>query len=248
MIKHHVMNKKLYKKISIIVPVYNEQNTIRQVVDLIKKADTLGLEKEIVVVDDGSTDKTPEKIRNFKSEFIKVFSLKKNKGKGAAVRYGFKKARGDILLIQDADFEYSPQDYPSLLRPILEGKADVVYGSRFISDKPHRIMYFWHYVGNFMVTLVSNIFSDLNLSDMETGYKVFTRQVIDEFLEKLTSDRFGFEPEVTALIGKLSKKGKCRIYETGISYTGRTYEQGKKITWKDGILALWYAVKFNLLR
>jgi glycosyltransferase involved in cell wall biosynthesis len=223
-------------KISIVIPVYNEEPTIQAV---IQKIQQIPFEKEIIAVDDGSTDKTAEILSSLQENSLIVLKHEKNQGKGAALRTGFSKAAGDIILIQDADLEYDPQDYQNLLQPILEGKADVVYGSRFLSG-PHRVLYFWHYVGNKFLTLLSNMLSNLNLSDMETGYKVFKKEVLNQL--KLKSNRFGFEPEFTI---KIAKKN-IKIYEVPISYYGRDYAEGKKITWRDGIAAIFALFRFWL--
>lgn len=236
------------RKLSIVIPVYNEEKFITTTLKKVINANTLGFEKEIIIVDDGSTDKTVDKIRKFiknhKTHNIILIISKKNEGKGVALKKGFLKSSGDIVLVQDADLEYNPDDYPKLLEPFLKNEADVVYGSRFISDKPHRVLYFWHYVANLFLTLLSNAFTNLNLTDMETGYKVFKGELIRKIAPKLESKRFGFEPEITARIAKI--KG-IKIYEVGISYWGRTYEEGKKIGWKDGLRAVWEIVKYNLL-
>jgi glycosyltransferase involved in cell wall biosynthesis len=234
------------KKLSIIIPVYNEEKTIRKVIDKVLHAKTADLAKELIVVDDASGDKTERVLEKLKKRNVKVFRHKENRGKGAALRTGFKEATGDIILIQDADLEYDPREYELLLEPIAKGEADVVYGSRFVSHRPHRVLYFWHFMGNKFLTLISNMFTDLNLTDMETGYKVFKAEVIEKVLPTLESDRFGFEPEITAKIAKLAKNDGIKIYEVGISYAGRTYKQGKKINWKDGVLAFWYILKYNL--
>lgn len=237
------------KKLSIILPVFNEEAFIVEAIEKVISADSRGLTKEIIIVDDGSTDDTTKILRKFlrksvnKSAKIRVIFKKKNEGKGAAVKDGFLKSTGDIVLVQDADMEYSPDDYPLLLEPFLTHNADVVYGSRFISDRPHRVLYFWHYLGNVFLTTLSNIFTNLNLTDMETGFKVVRGDLIRKIAKKLKSNRFGFEPEITARISKIKD---IKIYEVGISYWGRTYKEGKKIGWKDGFPALWAIVKFNL--
>jgi len=236
-----------FKKISIVVPIYNEDKTLDNIISAVENADVLGLEKEIVLVDDGSKDKSREILANYEDKH-KVLYHQKNQGKGAALKTGFSQATGDIILIQDADLEYDPKEYKNLLKPILDGKADVVYGSRFMGSEPHRVLYYWHYVGNKILTCLSNMLTNLNLTDMETCYKVFTKEIMDQIHSKLQSKRFGFEPEVTARVAKLAKKNKCRIYEIGISYSGRTYKEGKKIGWRDGLEAIWCVVRYNLLR
>jgi glycosyltransferase involved in cell wall biosynthesis len=223
--------------LSIVVPVYNEKDTLQTAVEAIAATP---YKKEIIVVDDGSTDGTREIIQNLKQANIKPVFQERNFGKGRAIRTGLTKATGDIILIQDADLEYDPVEYPVLLAPILSGKADVVYGSRFAGHGAHRVLYFWHYLGNRFLTLLSNIFTNLNLTDMESCYKVFTREALAGI--ELKENRFGFEPEITA---KIAKKN-LRIYEVPISYYGRTYEEGKKINWRDGLWALWCIIKYNV--
>ena len=223
--------------LSIIIPVYNEKETISDVIDAVVATP---YNKEIIIIDDHSTDGTQDILSGIKQDGLKVFMHDKNQGKGAALQTGFSHATGNIIIIQDADLEYDPQEYPVLLKPILDGRADVVYGSRFAGHGAHRVLYFWHYVGNRFLTLLSNLFTNLNLTDMETCYKVFTREALAGV--DINEKRFGFEPEITA---KMAKK-KLRIYEVPISYYGRTYEQGKKINWKDGVWALWCILKYNL--
>jgi len=234
-------------KVSIIIPVFNEETTIDEIILRVRNVRLQDVEsKEIIVVDDGSTDGTMEKLNKYKlNNDIFIFSQPDNKGKGASVRKGFELATGDIWLVQDSDLEYNPDDYSKLLAPILSGNADVVYGSRFVGGDAHRVLLYWHSWGNKILTTLSNMLTDLNLTDMECGYKVFRREIIDQI--KLKEDRFGFEPEVTAKIAKLAKKGKCNIYEVGVSYFGRTYHEGKKITWEDGLSAIRCIIKYNLL-
>ncbi len=228
-------------KISVIIPCYKEAGTICEIVNRVESAPYGN--KEIVVVDDGSTDGSREIIReHLEPKGVKALYHPRNMGKGAALRSGIAAATGDIVLVQDADLEYDPNDYPALLQPILEDKADVVYGSRFMGGRPHRVLFFWHMVGNKILTTISNMFTNLNLTDMETGYKAFRREIIQSVT--IEEDRFGFEPEITAKIAKL----RCRIYEVGISYYGRTYEEGKKIGWKDGLRTLWCVIKYNVLK
>lgn len=227
-------------KLSIIMPVYNEASTISQIVALVQSVER---EHELIIVDDCSTDGTREWLqRRNKTDDVRVLYHERNRGKGAAVRTGIAAARGDVIIIQDADLEYDPREYPKLIRPISDGRADVVYGSRFIGTGPHRVVYFWHYVGNKFLTLLSNCFSNLNLTDMETGHKAFRREVLQRM--SLHENGFGFEPEVTAKVAAMH----CRVYEVGISYYGRTYAEGKKIGWRDGVEAIWCILKYNLLR
>jgi len=221
----------------VVIPAYNEAKTIAEIIERVQKAE-VGLEKEIIVVDDGSTDGTREILKSLTANNLKIIFHEKNQGKGAALRTGFSQATGDIILIQDADLEYDPQDYPRLLEPILRGVADVVYGSRFLGG-PHRVLLFWHYVGNKFLTTLCNLCANLNLTDMETCYKVFRREVLAKI--KLKSKRFGFEPEITIKVGKLG----CRVYEVPISYYGRDYREGKKITWKDSLAAIFHILRFR---
>ena len=226
-------------KLSIIIPCYNEKSTIREVIDAVLAAPYD--DKEIIVVDDCSKDGTKEVLLEEIEPLVhQILFHKVNQGKGAALRTGIQAATGDIVLIQDADLEYDPQEYPNLVEPILRNKADVVYGSRFMGSQPHRVLYFWHSVGNMVLTILSNMFTNLNLTDMETCYKVFRREIIQGI--SIKENRFGFEPEITAKIAKL----ECRIFEVGISYYGRTYKEGKKIGWKDGFRAIYCIVKYNL--
>ncbi len=224
-------------KLSVVIPVFNEANTIEEILRRVQSVDA-GLDKEIIVVDDGSTDGTREILERFASPSFKVLFHEKNSGKGGALHTGFAEAGGDIILVQDADLEYDPREYPKLLEPILDGRADVVYGSRFLGG-PHRVLFFWHYVGNRILTTLSNMLSNLNLTDMETCYKVIRKDALQQI--KLKSKRFGFEPEITIKLAKL----KCRFYEVPISYSGRDYTEGKKIGWKDGLAALFHLIRFR---
>lgn len=229
--------------ISIIIPAFNESATLPAVIKRVQESDTMGCLKQIIVVDDASTDATQEVVGSL-SASVRLLKHTKNRGKGAAIRTGLTHATGDVIIIQDADGEYDPVDYPHLIAPILDGYADVVYGSRFIGNKPHRVLYFWHYVANRTLTLFSNMFTNLNLTDMETGYKVFATHTLRNITPKLQSSRFGFEPEITA---RLAKIPGIRMVEVGITYWGRTYQQGKKITWKDGVKAVFQIVYYHFV-
>ncbi len=230
-------------KLSIVMPVYNEENFIREAVNRVKECDIGDLEKEIIVIDDFSTDSTREILAADIAPLVdKVIYKEKNEGKGATIRRGFEHTTGDFVIIQDADLEYDPNEYKDLLAPMLAGKADVVYGSRFAGGQPHRVLFFWHSLGNKFLTLLSNMFTNLNLTDMECCYKLFRKEVLDSIT--LEQNRFGIEPELTAKVAK----GNWRIYEVGISYFGRTYAEGKKINWKDGVQAIWCILKYGLFR
>jgi glycosyltransferase involved in cell wall biosynthesis len=227
--------------LSVVIPVYNEADTIEQIVETVQGSEIDDL--EIILVDDGSTDGTRDVLRQkIEPKVARVIYHERNQGKGAALRTGFAAAAGDVVIVQDADLEYDPREYPKLIEPIVSGRADVVFGSRFAGGEPHRVLYFWHYVINRFLTMLSNMFTNLNLTDMEVCYKVFRREVLQKI--RIEEDRFGFEPEITAKVAKLG----CRIYEVGISYAGRTYGEGKKIGWRDGIRAIWCILKYNLLR
>jgi glycosyltransferase involved in cell wall biosynthesis len=225
--------------LSVVIPVYNERDYI---LEIIRRVKAVGLAHEIIVVDDCSTDGTSEVLTAVVDPLVRVFSHDRNQGKGAALRTGFSKVSGDVVIVQDADLEYDPCEYHRLIKPILDGKADVVYGSRFTGGDAHRVVYFWHMMGNKFLTLLSNMFSNMTLTDMETCYKLMKREVVERIT--IEEDRFGFEPEITAKIAKL----RVRIYEVGISYFGRSYQEGKKINWKDGVSALRCIVKYNLFR
>lgn len=230
------------EKLSIVIPVYNEKNTVEKLLDVLINIDLGSLAREIIIVDDCSTDGTRDILKKIENTELKIFYKDKNEGKGSAVITGLKESTGDYVIIQDADLEYDPNEYESLLAPLLEEKCDVVYGSRFTGNGPHRVLYYWHYLGNKALTTFSNMMTNMNLTDMETCYKVFNRKAVDSIKDKLSSKRFGIEPEITALISK----NKLIVYEVGISYFGRTYEEGKKIGWRDGFAALYYIIKYNL--
>jgi glycosyltransferase involved in cell wall biosynthesis len=234
-------------RLSVVIPVYNEEKTLRVLVDRVR---AVPIRKELILIDDCSRDRTRDVLKALEQEGgqddfnrIRIFFHDQNQGKGAALKTGFSKVEGDIVIIQDADLEYDPAEYPRLLQPIIENKADVVFGSRFLGDQAHRVLYYWHYLGNRFLTTLSNCFTNLNLTDMETCYKVFRRSVIDDIWPKLEQKRFGFEPEITARVARR----KLRVYETSVSYAGRTYAEGKKIGWKDGFQALWCIVRFGLM-
>lgn len=231
--------------LSVVIPVYNEEETLMELVNRVRE---VPIKKELVLVDDCSKDNTRTVLKALELEtpdpnnLVSVYYHDVNQGKGGALKTGFAKAMGDIIIIQDADLEYDPAEYPRLIQPIVQGKADVVFGSRFLGDHPHRVLYYWHYLANNFLTQLSNCFTNLNLTDMETCYKVFTKEVLDQIHPKLQQNRFGIEPEITARVARL----QCRIYEMSCSYSGRTYEQGKKIGWRDGVKALYCIVRYGL--
>ncbi len=232
--------KNKFKKISIVIPVFNEAQTLQRLLEKVKQAPVFNLQKEIIIVNDGSVDNTKSILDNFQDKNIKIIHLKKNQGKGAALRAGFKKVSGEIIIIQDADLEYNPNEYQNLIKPILDNRADIVYGSRFIGAQAHRVLYFWHYIGNKLLTLLSNMFSNLNLTDMEVCYKIFTKQVLERI--NLQENGFGFEPEFTIK----AARQKFKFYEVGVTYAGRTYGEGKKIKAKDGWYAIWCIIKYGI--
>ena len=233
-------------RLSVVIPVYNEEKTLRLLIDRVRE---VPIRKELILIDDCSKDNSREVLKQLETEGsnddfnrIRIFFHEVNQGKGAALKTGFAHVEGDIVIIQDADLEYNPSEYPRLLQPIVEDKADVVFGSRFLGDRAHRVLYFWHYLGNRFLTGLSNCFTNLNLTDMETCYKVFRRSVIDEITPKLVQKRFGFEPEITARVARR----RLRVFETSVSYAGRTYAEGKKIGWRDGFKAIWCIVRFGI--
>lgn len=227
-------------KLSIIIPAFNEEDTIYKSVKAVLSVKLKNIKKEIIIINDGSTDKTKKQIQRIKSKSIILVNKKINRGKGAAIKEGIKRSSGDVIVIQDADLEYNPQEYKKLIKPIKDDLADVVYGSRFMGSGPHRVLFFWHMLGNKMLTLLSNALTNLNLTDMETCYKMFTKDIANKI--QINENRFGFEPEFTVKTAKM----RARVYEVGISYMGRSYTEGKKINWKDGVRALWCLIKYSL--
>jgi glycosyltransferase involved in cell wall biosynthesis len=234
------------RKLSVVIPCFNEERSLETVVKRVLAADRCGLNLELIIIDDGSADRSSEVMKSVAANHPEIVSVTHatNRGKGAALRTGFNTATGDIVLVQDADLEYDPAEYPRLLKPILDGRADVVFGSRFRGGEETRVLYFWHRVANQLLTLASNMFTDLNLTDMETCYKVFRREVLAQI--DIVENRFGFEPEITAKVARLA--ARPRIYEVGISYSGRTYEEGKKIGFRDAVRALYCIVRYNVFR
>jgi len=241
-----IIERSKYKKLSIVIPCFNESKTIDRLISRVRNSDSLGLKKETVIVDDGSTDGSDILLKKYIKNYIfKIIFLKKNFGKGNALKIAFSKTRGDVVIVQDADLEYDPVDYVKLVKPILDNKADVVYGSRFIGGESHRVLYYWHSVFNKLLTSISNAFTNINLTDLETGYKVFRGDLIRRVALNLESKRFGFEPEITA---RLSKIKNIRFYEVGISYDGRTYKEGKHIGFVDGFMSIFQIIKYNIFR
>jgi glycosyltransferase involved in cell wall biosynthesis len=234
-----------FKTISIVIPIYNEEKTLEKIIAAVENSDTLGLEKEIILINDGSRDRSKEILEKYENRH-KIHHHEKNQGKGAAIRTGFQNATGNIILIQDADLEYDPKEYPAILKPLLERNADVVFTSRFLIHQPHQELRQWHSLGNKFLTGLSNLLTSLNLTDIESGYKAFTKDILDKIAPKLKSKKFGIEPELVARCAKLACRNQCRIQEMGISYSRRTYAEGKKIGWRDGFEAVWCIVKYNL--